>query len=129
MDTTRGRNVQEKYLRSSSPSVSSKMERIHRQRSHTRSESPLILSRSISLEKEVLHSREVTFQSTDEENRRPSTPERKEAIICTHFLKGKCSYGDKCFKVHLQPEEIECVGDEGREKQRDLRQRLIRGNR
>ena len=35
-----------------------------------------------------------------EKRRKGKKRRRDKEIICEHFLKGKCSYGDSCFKIH-----------------------------
>ena len=143
------RHIQQQYSRSPSTSIIfnyENAEKEHSQRKYSRSRSPHYFSSSISLDKEDgspryendtqarncselrINERRVTFQSNDEEGHgsRSSSPDRREAIICTHFLKGKCSYGDKCFKIHPETGAGEGAG---RRIQGDLRQRLERRSR
>ena len=58
------------------------------------------------------NNRRVTYK----EDKRPGTPEPE---ICTHYLQGRCLYGEQCFKTHLELDESKRQGG-------DLRQRLIR---
>jgi len=125
----------------------SQRRRVHERRSpsyetvtRSRSRSPMILSRSVTpaRKKDPLNERHVTFQASDcEESKIPFedgrlyTTQRRKGDICEFFLKGKCAYGDKCYKIHQVPEkkrEVKWIEEEthsaGVGKDQDLRQKL-----
>ena len=35
--------------------------------------------------------------------RKPKPTEEQHKVVCDHFQKGVCAYGDTCWKVHEQP--------------------------
>jgi len=48
----------------------------------------------------------------------PKSPKfKKSSELCYHFTKGKCAYGDDCFKSHQIPPETRSNNDTNEEKQ------------
>ena len=109
--------VSRKYSRS--PSIDYDHERTQAARyvrRYSRNRSPIRISPTSELYTSRHQTEPCNRRVTLKEDDRPGTPEPE---ICTHYLQGRCLYGEKCFKIHLEPEERSQQGG-------DLRQRLIR---